>query len=680
MKLFIATLFLLIASKSFTQEEILALPLKHNSYITNFAFTSDRRYVYTVSDDKTIKLWYFNGALFIRTYYGHQDEITNILVNSSNTKFLSADKSKTLIFWDTYNGNIINQIKTEGIVSSLYLNERENILITGEDNGKLNFYQLPEMKKIKSISTNPFFVFKILGTNQPHIYFLGMKKLPNFNTNELTNKGNIQIYNSKHDTIINLSTYTDDLVSMNYVPDSSKIITASAENYMIRIWDALRLIEEASFKTTIKPATVFAAKNNKMIGIGSAENSEVKVYRNNGSEIFTIDIDTGNVVFGEFNKDITRLHILNNYGQFKVFDFQANVRHIYGYYATVNNKITATAYNSKTKQLFVGYNNSKTLIFNLKTSEIKLVPDSSLTKIELLACDTSNNYLIISYQPKFNSDADNPIQTNIQSELTIYNTSTNQVINKLSYQNKYITSVHANLSILYIGFNNGEIEIFDLQKDKKINSVLVAPFDIKKIISVNKNLFVQSFDNKIYILQVQENYNLKQIKTIPIKTDEILLDANSEFVLTNLQLISLNSNQKIAINALYAQLLTKERILILNENTLKLINNNEQIWNTAINFDNSKNILLDITSKFCIITNPFSKFSFYNIENGQFIGDLNLLDFNSWIFTTKINYDASQSIIPKIKLVKGIIYSRDIKSDELRTPELITKALNLNFP
>lgn len=680
MKFFVFILLLLSITKSYSQEEILAIPLKHSSYLKNLVFTSDRRYVYTVSDDKTIKLWYFSGALYIKTFHGHQDEITNLVVNASNTHFFSTDKSKTIIHWDTYNGKILNQIKTDGVVRALYLNEKENILITGEDNGQLNFYQLPEMKKIKSISTAPLYVFKILQSKEPNQYFLGMRRLPNLSINENIEKGNILIYNAKHDKLLPLSTYTDDLACMSFVPDSSKILTASAENNMVRIWDASRLFEESNFKTNILPATIFAARNNKMIGIGAADNSEVKVYRNTGSEIFTIDLDTGTVVYGEFNKDITRIHILNSYGQFKVFDFQANLRHIYGYYASVNNKITATAYNSKNKFLAAGYDNGKTLIFNLKTNEMIFVPDSGSAKIELLCFDTTSNYLAIAYQTKFFSDSEFSEQANIQSKIAVYNIENNQIVKRFIYQDKYITSIHANSSLLFIGFNNGEVEIYDLRKNNKLNTLHVAPFDIIKLFYINKHLIAQSFDNKISIFNLTENYTLKLTKTINTKSNEIMLDANADFILTNNQKISLTSNQSIPISAISAKLLPKTNTIHLNETSIQLLNNTEQIWTTNINFENSKSIMLDNYSQFCIITNPFSMFSFYNSITGQHIGDLYFSGFNSWIFTTKLNYDASESIIPKIKVVKGIVYSQKAQNDQLRIPKLISTALKLNIP
>ncbi|MCX7863181.1 MAG: hypothetical protein N2449_09340 [Bacteroidales bacterium] len=680
MKAIVFILCFLFFQKIFSQEDMLVLPIKHSSYITKFIYTYDKRYIFTASKDKTIKLWYFNGALLIRTYYGHQNDITDMAVDKSSTTLFSADKSGFLFVWNVNTNEIIQKIKCDYPITSILLNESENLLLIATENGSIEFYNTKLWNKIKSISTKPYYPIKILPSKIKENYFLGLNKLTQSDDQTSLDKGNVQMLDTRLEKFFPLSTYTDDLVDINLSPDSSKIVTVSKENNMARIWDTNKLIEENSFRISIKPKTVFIARNNKMIGIGSATNSEVRGYRNTGEEVLSFSIDTGFTIYGEFNKDITRIHVLNNFGQYKVFDFEGNVRHIFGYYATVSHQIVASAYSTKDKVIALGYDHGKTLIFNLLKQTIETITDTLHSSVQAIAFDNKNPWISITYQPIYSSISDENTSSKTLSLFTIYDFEKHNVLFRKEYTDTYITAIECAQSLAFLGFNSGDMEIWDIEQKKLLRKITIAPYDLIKIIHDQQKIFIQTINNQLLIFQLTNDFNIKLIKTLRLANNENIYDAKHDYVLTNLHKLNWQNENKSSITSEFSLLLNSTESVLIDTNKLKLLKGNSTIWTTSLSSDKPQNIFADTSAAFLSVVYPFSRISFYNTRTGEQIGDLFLSDFSTWIFTNKLNFDASETALPKINIVKGIVYNRNVNKDELRIKGLLLKSLNLNSP
>ncbi len=81
--IFIKIILFVITLYSFSQKTILTLPIKHTVPIKKLIFTYDKRYIFTVSEDNEIKLWYFYSSTLIKTFRGHNNTITSIIADKS---------------------------------------------------------------------------------------------------------------------------------------------------------------------------------------------------------------------------------------------------------------------------------------------------------------------------------------------------------------------------------------------------------------------------------------------------------------------------------------------------------------------------------------------------------------------------------------------------------------------
>lgn len=679
-KLYCIILLLLFALMAKAQEDILALPVKHSAYITKFTYTSDKRYVYTASHDKTIKLWYFNGAHLIRTYYGHTGEITDIAVNNDNTILYSSDNNGLLIVWKVYTNEILHKITHHSAIKSILLNEKESVLLVGLENGIIDIYNTQNMQKIKSLNTKPYFPVKILPSAEKGKYFIAFNKLKTNDDSTGLNKGNVQLYNSMLEQFFPISSYTDDVMDMNLSPDSSKIITISKENNMVRIWDSGRLIEENSFKINIKPKVVFAARNNKMIGVGATDNSEIRGYRITGEEVLSFSTDTGSIVFGEFNKDITRVHILNTHGQFKVFDFQGNIRYIYGYYAAVSNKITASAYQPTQKLFALGYDNGKSILFNLSDNNIHTMPDITKSLVTSISIDNIQPWVGIVYEPQLTYEQDE-YTAQLKSNIMVYDYRKKSIILQKQFTDHYVTSLELMESLLFTGFNNGEMEIWDVATNKKLSEQKIAPYDVIKIKSLkNKHLFIETIDNKLLHLELQKNYTTKLIKAYTLNKDEFLYDASENMITTNQRTFYILTNTNYPHSAHFSCIINKTDYLTLDSKGLTAYSQNSQLWSKNIEMEKPQNVLIDTTSSFIAMVFPYSRITFYHTKSGEHLGDLFIPDFSSWVFANNLNYDANEALLPQINAIKGIVFNRSINKENQRIQNLLQKSLNISRP
>jgi len=679
MKSTICILFVSLTTIVSAQYETLLLPFKHSSYLKKLFFSYDKRYVYTVSYDNTVKLWYCEGALLIRTFFGHQAEITDIAVDKNNTTLFTSDKGGNVFQWDVNSGNIINNLKLESPISTIFFDESNKLLFIADINAKVKVYKLPEYSLIREINTSPYYVMKIIKAKENNKYFFGMRNLNTNANNKNLDVGNIHIYDFENNIFFALSTYSEDLTDLIITADSSKIISASSSNEFIRIWDVKKLILESSFKTTLKPSVIFASHTNKMIGVGSAENPDVKIYRITGEEILHLNMDTGYIIYGEINKDITRIHVCNNYGQFKKYDFHLNLREIIGYYANLNDKVSCYAYDKKKKIIYLGYQDGTLLSFDLLKSELKTIFKTSETIAQEIIIDENGENLLILYKPQYKENSTSYLP-DVVSKVAVYNLQKEQFIFNKEYHEKYVTSFYFSEGKLFLGFNTGLLEIIDFEKNKLLSSYNVVPFDIVRIINYNNLLAIQSLDDKLNIFQLNTNYTLKLIKTINLEKKENLTDLKKNFLLTNYRVYYLNSDNQIKFKSFIAKVYKNDTILTLDTNELKLTKNEKLIWNNKIlNLGDVIGIVQDTLFSFAAIISPYSKLYFVDLNSGKPLGELYIENNDTWLFMQNLIFDASENIISKIKVVKGTAYSSNLKVENLRKQKLIPKALKLEI-
>lgn len=644
--------FLFLTAMVAAQNNEFTLPIKHSSFLSKAILSLNKNYIYTASLDNTIKVWNISNGNLITTFSGHENKIKDLTINNANTLLFSVDEAGFIFIWNIQTGSIEKKliIETSNILT-IYWDEKAKQLWVSTDDGKITWYQYPEMTKTKTISTSPYAAIKILKAKTPDLYYFGFKKCPLCTKNDIS-KGNVQMYDETTGVFFPICTYTDDLNDLYLSPDSTKLVSASAENYMVRLWDTERLLEDASIKNLAKPASMFMSKSNTMLGICSAENGEIHIHRNTGEEILASKIDSGKIILGTISDDLNSLYLLDNYGKFRKYDFSFKFKGFIGNYSLVNDEINTVAYSPKFKAIFLGLKNGKTKIFNLNDHKITFLPDSFNMQVNQIRIDS--NWATIVYEP-YISYHENDGSTITWSKLTLFDISKNQAIKTFTFNNKYVTSTDISENLLFIGYNNGLVEIYKIPDLKKLYSFQNAPFDILQIYfyKKNKQLFIQNIDQKVIIYNYQSPNMLKVEKTINLKTNEDILELFDGNIITNQQMILKDSCIKYSANqALWVN--SNNVWMNIYDNLVKInIHQKQEIWKNKPDFPHPYFMLADSSLHRFFLIGKYGIIQVLDTDSGKKLCQI-YFNNNAWICVSENKFDADSNIysLNNIRTVK----------------------------
>lgn len=95
------------------------LPVGHNQSVNQTLFSRDGKWVATVSDDQTIKVWERHSQRLLYTLTGHQAEVDLAAFSSSGTKLLTGSRDQTARLWDLETGRLLFTFQHAGRISQL---------------------------------------------------------------------------------------------------------------------------------------------------------------------------------------------------------------------------------------------------------------------------------------------------------------------------------------------------------------------------------------------------------------------------------------------------------------------------------------------------------------------------------------------------------------------------------
>lgn len=137
----------------------LIIPLGHSDAIDSWAISPDGQYLATGSRDRTLKIWNIHYQKEIRTFRGHQGQITDICFGSNTQTIYSAGSDGLIIQWETSTGKIlyIFDTRTENIhhekigsVRAIAVGKKKNILISA-GTSEIAIWDYNTGKKLRTI-------------------------------------------------------------------------------------------------------------------------------------------------------------------------------------------------------------------------------------------------------------------------------------------------------------------------------------------------------------------------------------------------------------------------------------------------------------------------------------------------------------------------------------------------
>lgn len=657
---FIIILFIFISNIILSQTSNLSLYEKHSSFLSKVFQSSNENYIFTVSLDNTIKLWNLSNGKLIKTFSFHENKIIDIAIDKSNKLLFSLDESGLLIIWNIESQQIEKKLKINNNALTIHWDAKNKQLLISTEDGKILWFQYPEMTNIKTISTSPYSAIKIIKAKTPDLFYVGLKKCKScLKTN--IRKGNVQMYDETLNTFIPLTTYDDDLTDLYLSPDSTKLVSASAENYLIRVWDTDKLLEEATIKNTTKPASIFMSKTNTMIGICSAENGEINIYRNTGHKLYSYKIDTGRIIFGYFSDDLKSIYLLDNYGKYRKYDFPFKFNRTISNFCYIGDEIKTVAYSQKFKTLLLGLKKGKTKAFNINDSQTFFLPDSFKMSVKMIK--TNSNWIAVLYEPHISYNENNG-NTMISSKVALFDLSNNHLIKTYNFNNKYATSIYISANMLFVGYNNGLIEIYSIPNFNKIYSFQNSPFDIHNIYFNPKTnrLITTNINQKLLVYYYKPPNTLKTIKTLNLKTNEDINSILNDNIVTNQRIIVRDTNLKYINNQ---AVFTNSNNVVLNiADSLLNVNilSKKITWELKPKLPYPYFMLADSSIHKLFIINKFGNIQILNAHLGKWLCNV-YFDNNAWIVVSENYFDVE----------KKLNFSNEVKTVNFNNSTLLRK-------
>jgi WD40 repeat protein len=131
------TLFALIISlQSLSQDLILetAIQTGHYEKITAIKYSADGQFLYSASEDLTIKLWELSTGREIRTFMGPERAVQYIDISPDGNRMITVSQDGTAWIWDVRTGKEVIQLRdtADFITNAIYSQDGKSIITAGK--------------------------------------------------------------------------------------------------------------------------------------------------------------------------------------------------------------------------------------------------------------------------------------------------------------------------------------------------------------------------------------------------------------------------------------------------------------------------------------------------------------------------------------------------------------------
>ncbi|NER97867.1 MAG: hypothetical protein F6J86_29155 [Symploca sp. SIO1B1] len=260
----------------------------HTEGVNDVEFSPDNQLIASASDDTTIKLWNIDGTL-AKTLKGHKGKIAKIRFSQDGKAIASLAKDNVGIIWNL-DSNKFKQLEHSDIYDIKFDNLNQDVFLVSTDiegnkkywNQEGNFFR-EELNKIETRQEDTISVNSPVADNQPQTCFKS-----NFELSACTAKSKyVRSLNKRDNMIVLNSEHIKDFNNFEHIshvkfsPSSQKIAALTGFGNNIGIWRVdgrlLKTIKEATSDIAFSPHGNYLASvsiSNKL-NIWSADSNQM---------------------------------------------------------------------------------------------------------------------------------------------------------------------------------------------------------------------------------------------------------------------------------------------------------------------------------------------------------------------------------------------------------------------
>lgn len=136
-------LLLLCFGFSYAQDGELIIRQGHTLGINMVQYSPTGKYVYSASDDKSIKMWDVLTGVDVNTFNAHEAPVNSISLSEDGNLLVSTDQNGIIILWDALSGEIKTKIKAHnGSANTAKLSKDASKIISGGEDELLRIWSI----------------------------------------------------------------------------------------------------------------------------------------------------------------------------------------------------------------------------------------------------------------------------------------------------------------------------------------------------------------------------------------------------------------------------------------------------------------------------------------------------------------------------------------------------------
>ena len=143
MKHALSILLLFSLKMVLAQQSELIIRQGHTAGINMVQYSPTGKYVYSASDDKSIKMWDVQTGIDVNTMNAHEAPVNSIHLSRDGSLLVSADQSGVVILWDAIRGEVKTKFSAHvGSANTAKLSNDASMIITGGEDEILKLWNL----------------------------------------------------------------------------------------------------------------------------------------------------------------------------------------------------------------------------------------------------------------------------------------------------------------------------------------------------------------------------------------------------------------------------------------------------------------------------------------------------------------------------------------------------------